>query len=122
MKIFIMGFWGILLSATVTFAADCTERFSWLPNTEADVAGYKIHYGLTDGGPYPDSVDVGNLRPIDGRIVADLSAFACDEHYYVVVNAYNSAGLESDYSTQVELLVTAPADEPYPILVNITSN
>lgn len=121
MKVCITGILGIFLSATVAFAADCTEKFSWQPNTGTDIAGYKIHYGLTSGGPYTNTVDVGKLTTTGGRIVAEVPSFTCGKYYYVVATAYDSAGVESDYSTQVGLLITAPGDEPYPVIKNIIS-
>ena len=121
MKVLTMGILGIFLSATVTFAANCTERFSWQSNTASDIAGYKIRYGLTDGGPYINSVNIGKPTPSGGRIVAEVSSFTCDNYYYVVATAYDKSGVESDYSTQVGLLVTAPGDDPYPFIENIIS-
>lgn len=108
MKVFILGILGIFLSASVAFAADCTERFSWLPNADSDIAGYKIHYGLTNGGPYPNAVDVVNDALTDGRILGVVPNLVCDESYYFVATAYNSAGMESAFSPQVDLFVTAP--------------
>lgn len=35
----------------------------WDPNAEVDLAGYRVHYGTTLGGPYPGLVDVGLLQP-----------------------------------------------------------
>jgi len=108
MKIFTMVILGIFLSSTVAFAAECTKRFSWLPNSEGDIAGYKIHYGLTDNGPYPYMVDVANSAPVDGRIWGEVSDLVCDAHYYFVCTAYNDAGLESGFSAQVDYVLTAP--------------
>ncbi|WP_136809820.1 hypothetical protein [Desulfosediminicola flagellatus] len=121
MRVFVIGIIGFFFSATVAFAADCTEQFSWKPNAETDIAGYKIHYGLTSGGPYTHSVDVGKLPTIGGRILTEVPSFSCGNYYYVVATAYNSVGEESDYSTQVGLLITAPSDESYPVIKNIIS-
>ncbi len=35
----------------------------WDPNSTPDLAGYKIYYGTTPGGPYPNVIDVGLLKP-----------------------------------------------------------
>ena len=37
----------LLLFTTATYAADVT--LAWNANTESDIAGYKIHYGLSSG-------------------------------------------------------------------------
>lgn len=108
MKVFIMAILGLIISAVTTFAADCTQKFSWLPNAETDIAGYKIHYGLTNGGPYPSIVNIAAPTPVDGRILGEVPGLICGNTYYFVCSAYNSTGLESDFSTQVGKLVTAP--------------
>jgi hypothetical protein len=67
-------------------------------------------------------VDIGKLSPNDGRIVAEVQRFTSNKYYYFVATAYNSAGLESDYSTQVELFLAALGDTPNPIIRNIALN
>ena len=83
--------------------------FSWLPNTEADLAGYKIHYGINQNGPYDLIVDVGNPSPVDGRIKGSVTGLSEGVTYYFVATAYNEAGLESDYSDD-EAIYTCPLE------------
>lgn len=111
MKAFTMGVLGIFFSTTVAFAADCTQRFSWLPNPGSDIAGYKIYYGSTNGGPYPNAVDIVAPTPVDGRILGEVTGIICDETYYFVCTAYNTTGVESAYSPQVEAFIPAPTAE-----------
>lgn len=85
--------------------ATAASKFSWLPNSETDIAGYKIYYGLTDGGPYPNVVDVGKPGAVDGRIHGEVSGLECGPVYYLVCAAYTIQGTESDYSTQIVLTV-----------------
>ncbi len=66
---------------------------TWDPNTEPDIAGYKLSYG-TQSGAHTVVVDVGmvttyQFNPPAGR------------RYYVVVQAYNAAGQLSDKSAEV---------------------
>ncbi|MBM9513114.1 fibronectin type III domain-containing protein [Desulfogranum marinum] len=126
MKILTMGIVGIFLSATATFAATCTEQFSWKPNTGADITGYKIHYGLTNGGPYSGSLDVGNPDPTNGRIIAAVPNLTCGKTYYFVATSYDKAGSKSNNSNQVKLSVTAPgsssSNEQYPLIINVASD
>lgn len=103
---------GIFISATVTFAADCTEQFSWLPNSDNNITGYNIHYGLTDGGLYPNTVSIVNPTPVDGRIWGEVPGLVCDEHYYFVCTAFNDTGLESAFSNQVDFIASTLAVEP----------
>ena len=72
---------------------------SWDPNTEPDVAGYKLSYG-TEPGVHTVVLDVGNVttyqfNPPPGR------------RYYVVVQAYNTAGELSDKSDEVSVDIPA---------------
>jgi len=66
----------------------------WDPNIEPDLAGYKLYYG-SSSGDYPYSVDVGNQTTYT---LTDLEA---DKTYYIAATAYNTTGLESDYSNEV---------------------
>lgn len=96
-------------------AADAgTAELSWsAPSTNTDgssitdLAGYKVYYG-TAPGSYSNDVDAGKVT---SYTVNDLAAGST---YYFAVTAYNSAGKESSYSTQVTKTmqvvdVTAPA-------------
>ncbi len=99
----ITGFFLTLLSlvffASVVQAADAP--FSWLPNQEATVTGYKIHYGTTSRS-YDSFVDVGNPAPVNGRIQGTVTGLIDGTTYYFAVTAYDSVNnLESDYSTEL---------------------
>ncbi|MBT7632322.1 MAG: hypothetical protein HN597_21905 [Desulfobacula sp.] len=93
------GFCFFLFGGTAT--ANCTETFSWLPNTESNIADYTIYYGQTEGGPYANVVDVGLPGPVAGRIYATITVPACGQQYYFVCVAVNDVGIESAYSNSV---------------------
>jgi len=100
--------WSTLIVASFIFflfggtaAANCTEAFSWLPNTELDITGYKIYYGQTKGGPYPNVVDVGKPWPVGGRIWATITVPICGKQYFFVCTAVNEFDNESGYSNSV---------------------
>jgi len=84
----------------LTAPSDIAADFSWIPNEETDLAGYKIHYG-TASGDYTETIDVGKPEPVDGRIQAQVSGLIEGTTYYFVATAYDSAGVESDYSEEV---------------------
>lgn len=63
----------------------------------ADLAGYRLYWGRSAGGPYPNSVDISD--PSTTRYVVDGLA---DGDWYFVTTAVNEDGVESDYSTELE--------------------
>lgn len=81
-------------------AADVSLQ--WDPNTEADLSGYHVAYGLTAGN-YSIVIDTGN------RTSFRLIGLAPGRTYYFAVRAYNVDGLLSGYSTEVS---TATANAP----------
>ena len=85
-------------SATHTFTVlenlIVQTTLEWDPNTEPDLAGYKLYYGLSSGD-YQYSVDVGNQTTYT---ITDLEA---SKTYYIAATAYNTTGLESSYSNEV---------------------
>jgi len=92
----------------LVFAADdCVVEFEWTPNTETNLAGYKIYYGVTHNGPYDSVVDVGNPVPVDGKVNASVSGLTAGVTYYFVATAYDDQGMESAYS--VEDVYTCPS-------------
>ncbi len=96
---FVLVIVGFFLLYETAFA-DCVETFSWVPNTESNLAGYKIYYGQTDGGSYPNVVNVGNPETVDGRIQGTVTGLTCGEEYFFVCVAVNDSGVESTYSSQ----------------------
>ena len=79
---------------------------AWNANTETDVAGYVIAYGI-QSGIYTTLVDVGNVT----TFTLDLPG----TQYYLAVRAYNTSGASSVFSAEVadsSLIVLAnPGDQ-----------
>jgi hypothetical protein len=67
---------------------------SWNPNPESDVAGYKVSWGYSAGN-YGTTVDVGNQTNY-GFVPPDPT-----KQYHFGIRAYDSAGLQSPYSSDV---------------------
>jgi hypothetical protein len=86
-----------------TSACQFVMNMSWLPVPIA--TGYKIYYGNTSGGPYPNVIDVGNVLQYP---VANL----CAGTYYFVVSEYNPGG-ESNKSVEVIPTYTATVTESF---------
>ena len=79
---------------------------SWDPNTEPDLAGYRLSYG-TQSGVHTVILDVGKVTSYPFNPPAG-------QRYYIVVQAYNTAGELSEKSA--ELIVDIPLSGP-PIIV-----
>jgi hypothetical protein len=73
---------------------------TWDPNSESDLAGYKIYYG-TASGNYQWKTDVGNVT------IYTQSGLDIGGTYYFAATAYNTQGLESGFSNEV--VYTAPS-------------
>lgn len=76
---------------------------TWDPNTEADLAGYKLHIG-TSSGSYDTDVDVGNQN------YYTLSNLVSGQIYYISVTAYDTSGNESVNSDEVIYTVPMYSD------------
>ena len=98
MKRLFISFLLTLLIATTSYADVIT--FSWLPNSESNLAGYKI-YHFTEGVD-PVVLDVGLPGIVDGRVVYTLPDQEYPELTYFYATAYNTEGQESDPSNQLE--------------------
>ena len=82
----------LLLSPMVAYGA--TFTIAWDANTEADLAGYKIHYG-TASHNYSQSIDVGNTTQFT---LVDLNDGVT---YYIAATAYDDDTNESAYSVEL---------------------
>ncbi len=80
---------GIIASNAI--AAQVT--LAWNPNTESDLAGYRIHCG-TASGNYSVHTDVHNVTTY---IITGLTE---GQTYYFAATAYDKSGNESGYSNQ----------------------
>jgi Fibronectin type III domain len=85
---------------------------AWDPSL-GNIAGYFLYSG-TISGSYSQKISVGNTTM---AIVSNLNT---GQTYFFAVTAYNSAGLESEYSNQVQYTVpavpspkTTPAPTPH---------
>lgn len=82
-----------LLFALNTSALAINASLSWDANTESDLSGYKIYFGMASGS-YGNPVDVGNTT---SHTFSDLA----DGTYYFTVTALDTSGNESLFSNEV---------------------
>jgi Domain of unknown function (DUF4082)/Fibronectin type III domain len=98
-----LGFVFLCLSfGKLAFSASVT--LTWNPNSESDLAGYRIRYGPVPG-VHPTSIDVGN------QTTYTVSGLSPGTHYFVVL-AYNTSGLQSPLSNEVSVTLTALPPPP----------
>lgn len=94
--------------STVFAASDVT--LEWDANTEADLAGYKMYYGTSLGGPYSGTGALEGNSPIDvGNVTIYTLHGLADGATYFVVTAYDMGELESDYSNEVSAVLDTEA-------------
>src|SRR2546422_606574 len=84
----------VLCSLAPALSSAAQVTLAWDPNTETDLAGYKLYYGPSSGS-YQSSVDVGNLTSYT------LSGLLEGRIYYFAVTAYNLSLGESGFSNEV---------------------
>jgi len=82
-----------------TVVASGQVTLMWDPNSESDLVGYRIYYGIVSRS-YDNAIDVGNTETC---IVTGLIPGAT---YYFAATAYNTSELESDYSNEIEHTVS----------------
>lgn len=91
------------------FADPGHVRLAWDPNSEPDIAFYRVHYGLisnTDPAftSYPNVVDVPANVGVDAQGLAAIlhkEKVVAGGVYYCAVTAVNTSDLESDYSNEI---------------------
>jgi len=111
-----------MISAGFSFSADFDLR--WAENQEPDLAGYKIYYKTGSSGPPYDGIHPTNAAfnsPIDVGNVTEYTIAGLNnlEIYYIVLTAYDSEGLESDYSLEYRT-EKAPQITSAPTVVSVT--
>ncbi|MEW6185745.1 MAG: fibronectin type III domain-containing protein [Thermodesulfobacteriota bacterium] len=101
----ILGFLISLLLFTLLMvfpfhAGNCSQvKLAWDPNTESDLAGYAIYYGMQSGN-YQWKIDVGDITTYT------LTGLKPGITYYIAATAYNIEGLESGFSNEVDYKVS----------------
>jgi len=90
-RIFLVLFFSFLLPLS-GFAAQI--KLAWDPNSEPDLAGYKVYYG-TASSTYGSPINVGNV------VTYTLTGLTQGQVYYVVVTAYDTSSNESGYSNEL---------------------
>jgi fibronectin type 3 domain-containing protein len=86
-------------------AHGASVTLAWDPNPETDLAGYRVYYG-TASRSYSQTNSAGNVTT---NVVGGL---ATGITYYFAVTAYNTSGLESDFSNEVNYTPSLSSNSP----------
>ena len=79
---------------TSTSSGNSTAILTWNPNTDTNLAGYKVYKG-TASGVYGSPITVGNVTSYT------ISNLGVGNTYYFAVTGYNTSGVESGFSNEV---------------------
>src|SRR5512137_895255 len=105
-SLFLRGFFLLLCAILTPSAVHAAEvNLAWDPNTEPDVAGYKVYYGLGSRN-YDHVMDVGNSTSC---VVTGLEQ---GRTYYFAATAVNTANIESDFSNEVSAALSSSNQPP----------
>jgi fibronectin type 3 domain-containing protein len=98
----------LLLALLFTFytipVLGASIQVTWNPNTESDLAGYKVYYG-TASGVYGEPITVVNPA-------YTLTTVQDKTTYYFAISAFDTSGNESEKSNEISIYVpdvTPPA-------------
>lgn len=76
---------------------DTTARLTWNPNTEPDMAGYKVYWGYASGN-YTSWEELPGTPTSPSHIIENLHP---GQIYFFAVTAYDTSGNESGHSNEV---------------------
>lgn len=101
----------LLASLVIGNAASVT--LAWDPNPEPDIAGYIIYF-RTNGAAYVPARSVTVTNGTTGTV----SNLLYGVRYWFVATAFNTSGLESDYSNEVNAQIPAKPQPPANLRTN----
>ncbi len=91
---------GLLLLLGVPMAAQAdSASLTWNPNTEPDLAGYKLYMG-TSPGSYSQIFDVGHMTSYT------VSNLVAGNTYYFALTAYDIYANESGFSPEISTTIS----------------
>ena len=101
-----IALWSFLLalSPLTTFAAP-SITLAWDPSPDSSVVGYKVYWGVATRN-YTNSLSAGSATTLT------VSNLVVGRTYYFAATAYDTNGIESDYSVEASGSVVLPNQQP----------
>ena len=107
----VLLFWVVVGWAIYACAAEKPATLTWDPNTETDLAGYRIYQSTVSGQYGAPVATVGTVT----QYTFTLPELVTEQRYYFTLTAYDLAQNESAKSNEVSRLITAlPPLPPIP--------
>ncbi len=104
---------GVMLNTPTEGAPQASVTLAWDASTDSSVAGYHLYVGGVSQN-YTNMIDTGSTAS------GTVSGLVAGSTYYFAVTAYDIAGLESPFSTQVTYTVPATIANLAKIQLNLT--
>lgn len=110
-------FAGLVAISTQVASAASSVTLAWDPSASAGVAGYNIYYGAASH-TYTNMVAAGNATNVT------VSGLVSGATYYFAATAYDSFGVESDYSSETNYTVPSSGNQAPTLnpIANLTIN
>jgi len=111
----------VLLLVTLfchSFSASAADvMLAWDPSPDPQVVGYRVYFGVASGS-YTNSAPVGLVTN------ATVTGLVVGTKYYFAATAFDSTGIESDFSNETSFVPAGPANQPPTLnaLGNLTIN
>ncbi|MBT0665746.1 hypothetical protein KI809_15660 [Geobacter pelophilus] len=93
--------WLAVMALFARIACSADLKVKWAPNSEPDLAGYRIHWSNQPTPPFANHSSVGNVTTAVLKGVTNPT--------YIAITAINSSGLESGYSAIVSSMIAPPS-------------
>ena len=98
-------------------------KLAWDPNTESDLAGYKVYYGTSArSGTDPKSCGTcgyTTVVPVGNVTTYTVSNLVSGQTYHLSVTAFDTSQNESGFSNEVSGATIIPIPTQYTLTVNI---
>jgi hypothetical protein len=86
----------VAVSLTVSAPTTSSATLKWAPNTDSDLAGYKVYRGTASG-----TYGAAFATVPAGILTYQATGLSANTTYFFVITAYDTAGNESSFSNEV---------------------